>query len=85
MFVAAWALGTSVLVSSTLLALLGGLLFGPIGVVLSLVGSPLGALAALAMSRFLGGEALVGGCRAASPTSPAPSNGPGSAGSPWSA
>jgi uncharacterized membrane protein YdjX (TVP38/TMEM64 family) len=60
MFVAAWALGTSLLVSSTLLALLGGLLFGPVGVVLSLVGSPLGALAAFAISRFLGGEALVG-------------------------
>ena len=58
-FVAAWVLGTSVLLSGTALSVLGGVLFGPVGVLLSLLASPAGALVAFLIARFLARDALM--------------------------
>jgi uncharacterized membrane protein YdjX (TVP38/TMEM64 family) len=58
-FVAAWAVGSCLMLSGTVLCVVGGLLFGPLGVVLSLIGSPIGALLAFAIGRTLGREAIV--------------------------
>jgi uncharacterized membrane protein YdjX (TVP38/TMEM64 family) len=50
-FLLLWIAGTCALVPGTLLCAVGGVLFGPFGILLSLVGSPLGALAAFLLGR----------------------------------
>jgi uncharacterized membrane protein YdjX (TVP38/TMEM64 family) len=58
LLLAAWVAGTPLLVPGTLLCAAGGLLLGPLGIGVSLVGSPLGALAAFGLVRALGGRGV---------------------------
>ncbi len=59
LFTLAWVAGTCLLVSGTVLSVVGGLLFGPLGVVLSLLASPVGALVAFLIGRSLANDAIV--------------------------
>jgi uncharacterized membrane protein YdjX (TVP38/TMEM64 family) len=54
LLLAAWVVGTPLLVPGTVLCAAAGLLFGPLGVAVSLLGSPLGALLAFGLGRMLG-------------------------------
>ena len=58
LLLAAWIAGTPLLIPGTLLCAVGGLLLGPLGIGISLLGSPLGALAAFGLVRLLGGHRL---------------------------
>jgi uncharacterized membrane protein YdjX (TVP38/TMEM64 family) len=60
-FVGAWAIGSCLMLSGTVLSVVGGVLFGPLGVLLSLVGSPIGALLAFLIGRTLGRDAVLAG------------------------
>ena len=51
-FLVVWIAGTCAFVPANLLAVAGGVLLGPLGVLVSLVGSPLGALAAFGLARL---------------------------------
>ena len=58
-FIALWAIATPSLVSGTLLAAAGGLLFGPlVGSVVTIAGAAVGGAAAFVLARRLGGPAL---------------------------
>jgi uncharacterized membrane protein YdjX (TVP38/TMEM64 family) len=58
-FLGVWIVATPSLVSGTLLAAAGGMLFGPVeGSVLAVAGATLGGSAAFGISRRLGGNAL---------------------------
>lgn len=58
-FVALWAVATPSLVSGTLLAAAGGLLFGPVlGSAVTIAGAALGGAVSFALARKLGGQAL---------------------------
>lgn len=59
LFACAWVIGTCLMLSGTVLSVAGGLLFGPLGVVLSLVASPIGALVAFLIGRGLGHDAVL--------------------------
>jgi uncharacterized membrane protein YdjX (TVP38/TMEM64 family) len=65
-FVAVWALATPSMVSGTILAAAGGLLFGPVvGSAVSITGATLGGAVAFTIARRLGGGSLAGlGARA---------------------
>jgi uncharacterized membrane protein YdjX (TVP38/TMEM64 family) len=65
-FVALWGVATPALVSGTLLAGAGGMLFGPLtGSVVTLIGAAVGGAAAFGLSRRVGGDGLRGlGARA---------------------
>jgi len=58
LFVAAWVPATCLLFPGPVLYVLAVALFGPMGIVLCLVGSPLGALAAFAIARGLAPASL---------------------------
>lgn len=59
LLLAIWIVGTPLFVPGTLLCAIAGLALGPLGVVLSLLGSPLGALVAFTVARaFADGERL---------------------------
>jgi uncharacterized membrane protein YdjX (TVP38/TMEM64 family) len=60
-FLGVWVVATPSLVSGTLLAAAGGMLFGPLeGSVITIAGAALGGAAAFLLARRLGGHALGG-------------------------
>src|SRR4051794_39321126 len=60
-FLALWGVATPALVSGTLLAAAGGMLFGPLtGSVVTVLGAVVGGAAAFGLSRRLGGDGLRG-------------------------